>query len=204
MKAFFNTIAIAIALFLAPATSNASTNDFQDEPKNEISVSLGELPATAILDVYTNSLAFASCDLDGDIESSVALNVDYTRRVNKWLNLGVLVNYGRTKFDCVNQDNTPYGVDKIHSLSVLPTAKFNWFRREHVTMYSRLSLGLTYQHDHMTYNDQTKADYKNDDAFLNMQVSPFGIEAGSSHVRAFTELGLGQAGMLQFGIRFRF
>ena len=42
------------------------------------------------------------------------------------------------------------------------------------------------------------------DIVFNFQATAIGVEAGSSHVRAFTELGIGEQGIALAGVRFKF
>ena len=42
------------------------------------------------------------------------------------------------------------------------------------------------------------------DLLFNYQASLIGVEAGSAHLRAFAELGIGEQGIVLGGVRFKF
>ena len=80
------------------------------------------------------------------------------------------------------------------NFSLMPQAKWRWFNRKYVGMYSRVAVGLLYR------NDLTQAN-----RFLpGIQFSPFGVEAGLEHVRAYADIGVGTQNIVQLGLKYEF
>lgn len=212
MKNLFKFAAV-IAMMVTSTTSFAQTQDYV-EPKNEISVSYGVAPVTNIADGFAGvlSTAFVGGTTLSESDYIGAINLDYTHHVGKVVSLGVNASFSRIdgnfyttkKVDGVRVKDQKYGEDITNSFTVMPTVKFNWFRREHVSMYSRVSAGVTLQQEHEKYVNNEDLNKNELHAHFNLQASPFGVEAGGNHVRAFSEVGFGQCGIVQAGIRCRF
>lgn len=91
---------------------------------------------------------------------------------------------------------TPF-VFKGKYLTLMPTAKFYWFNREHFGMYTRLAIGGTYRME--------STNGVSDNSFMvNGQISPVCIEFGGEHFRGFLEEGLGANGSAFGGIKYSF
>ena len=90
----------------------------------------------------------------------------------------------------------------------MPSVKFNWLRKKHWGLYSKVAIGVTYAHivnkdyDELGKNVEDKMTVN--DILFNFQATAIGVEAGSSHVRGFTELGLGEQGIALAGVRYKF
>jgi hypothetical protein len=69
-----------------------------------------------------------------------------------------------------------------------------WFNREHLGMYSKLSLGLT-----LAINGQCEAML-----LPAFQTSAVSMEFGGKALRGFLETGWGNQGLLNFGMKFSF
>lgn len=199
----FKKSIIFAVLLLATATVNAQ--QFDDAPANEISVSYGFAPITELASDFGDlfSYIFSAGYYTTDNAKSIgAINIDYTHKLNRWLNVGVNANYSELKHD-VFFNKTLTGCSDKKYYTVMPTAKFNWFRRKYVSMYSRVSLGVTVG----DITEENESEHKSEHltrTYFMAHVSPFGIEAGSNNIRAFYEVGLGQAGVAQLGVRARF
>lgn len=77
---------------------------------------------------------------------------------------------------------------------LMPQAKWSWFNRKYVSLYSRVAAGLMYA-------NMINADNR---FWPDFQLSPFGIEAGWRHWKGFVDLGAGTQSFVQGGILFRF
>jgi hypothetical protein len=88
--------------------------------------------------------------------------------------------------------------------TLMPAVKFNWLRKKHFGMYSKLGFGATLRSESVDSDDPTEKDYSNSAVHVNWQVSALGIEAGSPKVRGFVEFGVGEQGMAQVGVRYKF
>ncbi len=91
---------------------------------------------------------------------------------------------------------TPY-VFAGKYITLLPTAKFYWFNREHFGMYTRLGIGGTYRME--------STNGVSDNSFMvNGQLSPVCVEFGGEHFRGFLEEGLGANGSAFGGLKYTF
>ena len=90
----------------------------------------------------------------------------------------------------------------------MPSVKFNWLRKNHWGLYSKLAAGVTYAYFNEKYYDELGKNIDDkataNDIVFNFQATAIGVEAGGSHVRAFTELGIGEQGIALAGVRFKF
>lgn len=69
--------------------------------------------------------------------------------------------------------------------TLMPAAKFDWLRKSHFGMYSKLAIGATLRSE--KYDDES-----NSELHVNWQLSLVGIEAGGPTFRGFVELGTGE------------
>ena len=90
----------------------------------------------------------------------------------------------------------------------MPSVKFNWLRKDHWGLYSKVAAGVTYAKFNEKYYDELGKNIDDkataNDIVFNFQATAIGIEAGSSHVRAFTEFGIGEQGIALAGVRYKF
>ncbi len=98
--------------------------------------------------------------------------------------------------DPTGEAPAPY-VFKGNYITLIPTAKFYWFNREHFAMYTRLAIGGTYRME--SINGES------DNSFMvNGQLSPVCVEFGGEHFRVFLEEGIGANGSGFGGLKYSF
>ncbi|MBQ3753757.1 MAG: hypothetical protein II864_09470 [Prevotella sp.] len=85
----------------------------------------------------------------------------------------------------------------------MPAVKFDWLRKKYFGMYSKLAAGATLRQEKYDSNNGSN-DYDDSAVHFNWHVSLIGIEAGSPAIRGFAELGIGEQGILQAGVRYKF
>ena len=85
----------------------------------------------------------------------------------------------------------------------MPAVKFDWLRKKYFGMYSKLAAGATLRQEKYDSNNGSN-DYDDSAVHVNWQLPFVGIEAGSPAIRAFAELGIGEQGILQAGVRYKF
>ncbi len=166
-----------------------STAAAQDYGRNEISVSYGTVSHTQITNLFVELITLSFAEVD--IRFTGTMTAEYLRYVSRGIALGgtFVYEFGRE----------PQGADfkcRSHYMSLMPTAKFFWFNKEHVGMYSRLALGATYMHG-VAEGDKL---WKVRPAF---QLSAICLEAGGK-VRGYFELGYGTQGLALAGVKVRF
>lgn len=185
-------IMMIAVLMVASVSSNAQNDDL----KNEIGVFYGFGSASTYTSIIGGAFsdAFSSSDQGGFWGPA---GVEYYHHVTPAIALGGIgtvagCNWGDDNF------NSTY-------ISVMPSVKFNWLRRDHWGLYSALSAGVMFVSDKVSsnYHGDRKADSDNVTCFM-FQVTGIGIEAGGEALRGFAELGFGEKGALCAGLRYKF
>ncbi|MBR1556645.1 MAG: hypothetical protein IJ647_02615, partial [Prevotella sp.] len=108
----------------------------------------------------------------------------------------------------VNTQDAMSGSDKVGEsknsyYTLMPAMKFDYLRKKHFGMYSKIAVGATLRKEKYD-SDNDSRDYDDSAVHVNWQLSFVGIEAGSPAIRAFAELGFGEQGILQAGVRYKF
>lgn len=91
-----------------------------------------------------------------------------------------------------------------HNLSIIPAVKFDWLRRKHVGLYSKVGIGASLLFDRQKEDAEGGTDDHSTTVIPNFQITPLGFEAGSLQWRGFLELGLGEQGLVSAGARYKF
>lgn len=129
-----------------------------------------------------------------DLRSSGTFSINYMRRINEWLWLGGNINYEHIFLDTRNLEDGKISSYNINGLPVMAAAKAAWFRKSHISLYSKLGVGIT-----PVFIDGGITKVK-----PAVQLTPIGIEFGGNHVFGFVEGGLGLQGVVIAGMRFPF
>lgn len=180
------------------ATEQALPDDGPTEPQavrggefrnHEIGVSYGIYTGPQLLNVFVEilSLSFAEVDL----RSTGAVSASYLYFPIKHVGVGGTLGYQRGR--------EPVGAEFTCSrnyVTAMATAKFYWFNKPYVGMYSSLSAGATYIFGE--YNGASERMWR-----FAGQVSAVGLEAGG-RLRGFIECGLGTMGLLRAGLCVKF
>lgn len=174
----------------------------QDEFKHEVAISYGALSNSQILDVFEEAITapFQGGTTLKDDKIFGPISAEYFYHLQPWIGIGGILVYGQKKGDLYSDsDNKKIGEDKNTYLTVMPAAKFDWFRRANVGLYSKLGVGVTLRHD-----VSEDIDYDESNLHVNWQLTAIGVEVGSKQIRAFAELGTGEQGIFLGGIRCKF
>lgn len=174
----------------------------QDEFKHEVAISYGALSNSQILDVFEEAITapFQGDTTLKDDKFFGPISAEYFYHLQPWIGIGGILVYGQKKGDLYSDsDNKKIGEDKNTYLTVMPAAKFDWFRRANVGLYSKLGVGVTLRHD-----VSEDIDYDESNMHVNWQLTAIGVEVGSKQIRAFAELGTGEQGIFLGGIRCKF
>ncbi|MBR3009254.1 MAG: hypothetical protein IKH91_00350 [Prevotella sp.] len=174
----------------------------QDEFKHEVAISYGALSNSQILDVFEEAITapFHGGTTLKDDKFFGPISAEYFYHLQPWIGIGGILVYGQKKGDLYSDsDNKKIGEDKNTYLTVMPAAKFDWFRRANVGLYSKLGVGVTLRHD-----VSEDIDYDESNLHVNWQLTAIGVEVGSKQIRAFAELGTGEQGIFLGGIRCKF
>lgn len=202
MKKIF--LSLLAGLLLTTTAVHAGSYD-EEIPKHEVSVSYGVAPYTQVANDFASlfSRIFVA-GFTGKVETKNkkswgAINADYNYHLRPWFGVGANMSYSTIEGDIKQGDKT--GTDKETYVTIMANVKMDWYRRKHITLYSRLSAGVMLENDKVTSGSTTET--KSDTKFMG-QLSPIGLELGSKNFRYFTEFGFGQAGIFQAGLRARF
>ncbi len=167
----------------------------QDEYKNEIGVSYGFGSVSNYASILFEAFTFSSSD-QGGFWGPVGL--EYYHHVTPVVSVGAIATIAGCNWKKSN--DTTYKNAKTTYISVMPSVKFNWLRKEHFGMYSKLAVGPIFINSSSDFNGSKETQSK---VKVIGQVSALGMEFGSQ-VRGFAELGFGEQGILLAGIRYKF
>jgi len=200
MKKF---IVFAVVVMISVIGAKAQS----DEPRNEIGVSYG-LGVSLIGDGIGHGIG------EGIFDAMVgrkwtndkqfgSLAVEYFRHLdNPRVAIGGIVTYSQYGED-VEHQGVKEGERKRKYISVMPSVKYYYVDKKGFGMYSKLGLGgmLLNSKSEDTQSGKSDSDSK---FYVAYQVSLLGLEAGSQHIRAFLEAGIGEQGIVLAGLRCKF
>ena len=195
-------ILMMVAVAMMTAVSASAQNGY-DETKHEVAVTYGLGSNSEIIDAYENlggALVGARFENEKYFGS---LSAEYFYHAKNWLGVGGIFAYGQCEQD-VYLLGSKDGVSKNSYLTLMPAVKFDWLRKKHFGMYSKLAVGATLRNEKYTSDTAPNKDDSDSELHLNWQASLLGIEAGSPTFRGFLELGTGEQGIALVGLRCKF
>lgn len=195
---------MAAAAIMTAVSVNAQSVEY---PKNEISVSYGYLSNSQWIDGFETIFSSIFGErYDEDSEKFIGpIAITYFHHVKDWIAVGAMGVYGHSSKDVVDGSKAIVGTGKNTYITIMPAVKLDWYRREHVGMYSKLALGATYRSESLKFNANSNRTNGDESSFhFNWQATVFGIEVGSPNVRGFFEGGVGEQGLASVGIRYKF
>ena len=172
--------------------------------RNEISISYGALSTSQYMNGISEMINYPLLpDYSyGDDNYFGPISLEYICRLNRWLGVGGIAVFSHNKQAMVQRDHKQVGTAYNNFFTVLPAAKFDWLRRHYFGMYSKLGLGVSFRAErHKADGLKTQNDF---DGFFNFQITLIGLEGGSSNLRGFVELGMGEQGTALAGLRYKF
>jgi len=100
-------------------------------------------PAT----VVSSMPADYTADYGEDYTYYQHLFFEYQYRFNRWFGMGFLADASGVSWDKVTRNGLGNEIDRdpghyFYNAVVMPTARFTWFRREYVDLYSGIGIGL--------------------------------------------------------------
>lgn len=179
--------------------------------KNELSLTYGTLSNSEWIEAFGEVVTVM---FGGETKTKNAfgpMSAEYFRRVSPVVAVGAIGSVSSFREDMMKRTTTASGEttsEKIGNytrsyFSFMPAAKFNWLRKEHFGMYSKVAAGVTFANTNMKDTDPTVATKKDNNVMFNFQASLIGIEAGGQ-LRGFAEFGMGEQGAILLGIRYNF
>ena len=152
-----------------------------------------------------------------DLLYTPVFSFDYHYRAAKWFWLGLSTGYGFYKEshypDGIVSPDLPYWLCKQHNFLIMPSLRFSYLNRQHITLYSGLDIGLLIvrrtpelimNSDFSVLLDQTCLPHNRTDVFSAFQLTAFGVKAGAKHWFGSFELGAGIKGFVTLGVGYDF
>ena len=196
---------VAVALMTA-MNVNAQSEDL----KNEINVSYGfgslSQLGDGIGEGFGEGLGMIFSDTendDGIVLGPMSLEYFYHFN-NPRLAIGGFVSYSKWDSDVVKKggDKEKVGERNRNYFSVMPAIKWYWVNKNSFGLYSKAAAGIAF----LSSTEKDFATSKSEDdssTHFMFQCSAIGAELGKQ-VRGFAELGFGNQGFVQVGIRYKF
>lgn len=205
MKKSFSIYLVAMMFLSCNMFAKAQEFDPNDEPRNEFSVGYGVVSSSNVLDVYTDVLSAIFGARYQNSKFIGPISAEYFYHVSPLVGVGGIGIFNHHKQDVLQNDQVT-GKRTSNYFTIMPAVKFNWLRKEIWGLYSKVGVGYT-RAEYKTTGKDSDGEYTKDssgDNFFNFQASLVGIEVGNRNVRGFAELGFGEQGVVNGGIRFRF
>lgn len=203
MKIKFLLAALAVCAFVSiPAQAQDEM-----ETRHEVAISYGAVPNSVWIDVYSDIIPAIFGEKREGKNYVGPIGLEYYYHTSPLIGVGAVAVFATNKQDCFYNDIQTSAITRSF-FSFMPSAKFNWLRKKNWGLYSKVAAGVTYAKlNDEDYDDNGKktgntADSK--DLLFNFQASLIGVEAGSAHVRAFAEFGVGEQGIILGGVRYKF
>lgn len=215
MKKLFLTVILAFVAVAAMAQSDRVVEKIVTYttpfiPEHDFRLGIGVLPLTYGTvgngiyydspmypegsDYYRTEEGFQTC----------AINLSYSYRAERWLEVGVLFSYNGIYDDVyLHRDGKQYlvGSNDVTDLSLIPMVRFSWYRSKYVRLYSAVGAGVIFSVSR--YETDISRERNLEYAFAG-QLTAFGVSAGRK-LFGFAEVGsVGSAGVVSFGIGYRF
>ena len=136
-------------------------------------------------------------------------SLDYHYRATKWFWLGLTsgYNYYHEKGNAQFSPENPTWQYKEHHFLIMPSLRFSYFNRPHLTLYSGLAVGLYIKHGREYLDDDCLIEPITTDhnrVFSAFQLTAFGLKAGGNHWFGSFEAGFGIKGIVNLGVGYEF
>ena len=194
----------ALTLFVS-VCSILNINAQESESKHEVSFGVGCLANSQILDLMTNltgttmTAGYVSYENE---KFSIPLSVEFFYHINPLVGVGGIAVYSHGKRDML-YDGELQGRMKTNYYTFIPAVKFNWLRKKNWGLYSKAGLGVSVRNQKWNWYDASHTNDSDTDFILNFQGTPIGVECGNQYYWGFLELGMGEQGIVNAGIRIK-
>ena len=122
---------------------------------------------------------------------------------NPRLAIGGSVSYSKWDSDVlIRNSHEKVGETKRNFFSIMPSFKCYWVNKNHFGLYSKVAAGVGFLKN-KSKNFELNKENDETNTYFMFQASFIGAEFGSKF-RGFVELGIGDQGFLQAGVRYKF
>ena len=157
-----------------------------------------------------------------DYHFTPVISLDYHYRATKWFWLGLSTSYSFMKEKLyvgnVVSPDAFYWNCKEHHFLIMPSLRFSYLNRPHVTLYSGIAVGVLINRGNRYYGDLSKLSEfvpaawgfvpaelpDHTSAGSAFQLTAFGVKAGGNHWFGSLELGAGIKGFVNLGVGYEF
>ena len=134
-------------------------------------------------------------------------SLDYHYRASKWFWLGLTTGYNLYEEKGYGEPEHLTWQNKEHHFLIMPSLRFSYLNRPHLTLYSGLSVGLYIKHGREYIDDDLlirpiTTDHNR--VFSAFQLTAFGLKAGAKHWFGSFEAGFGIKGFVNLGVGYEF
>lgn len=175
--------------------------------KHQISPGFGVLTTNSFLDIISN---VGKNTVGGVIDGSKLKNkryvgdfrISYAYDISNSFSMGMTLSYLKASGDYYKSGEF-VGDQRINYYSVGADATFYYMKKTHIKMYGLIGVGASFvdEEDRSVVPEGKNTD--NSFAYINFQISPFGIAAGGERIGAFAEFGFGYRGLFSTGLYVR-
>lgn len=196
-----------VLILVAAAMIAAVSVSAQKDLRHEISLSYGAGSSAQFGEGLGEGLVmaiFSDTEYDdGFILGPISLEYFYHLN-NPRVAIGGFVSYSKWDSDIQkkNSSHDKVGERNRSYISVMPSIKYYWTNNDHFGFYSKVAAGAAFLSSTEKKLEDNKTKDDNSTHFL-FQVSAIGLEFGSKF-RGYTELGVGEQGFIQVGVRYKF
>lgn len=154
----------------------------------------------------------------------IHINLHYECALGKHFGVGLCLGYDYLKIEqdkeintSVGDETTPdgetysiwettheYGELHRHILYFMPEGTVYWFKKKHVSMYSKLGVGFRVNFEKKIVYTTDEEEMKYSETAVCLQFTPVSVEVGGKAWRGFLELGYGTQGIAQLGVKYTF
>lgn len=197
---FLTLAALLVSAPYAGGYAGPAPRDGGNPPKNEVSVSYGWGSAYYLTGVLFRNVLY-SFRLDVDrLESMGIAAVDYRHYFNSRWAVGGTVCYEASTLPVARLILPGTGNEAVvdgtmyKNISIMPAVTLRWLQDSHVSIYSKLALGVMLLIDSEGPTSAAPCTC----------LTPVGMDFGGRNVRGFLEMNVGTQGLLSAGVKFRF
>lgn len=195
MKKIFLLVAVSMLTI-------TGVNAQDDDPKQAIGISYGWMSNSDWLNIFESvGSAIVGSSFQND-KYFGPLALEYYYHLEPWISVGAIMSYGQLTEDVYFAGEKEGDLKNMY-FTLMPAVKFDWLRRDIVSVYSKLGVGYTLRNESLKYDDSKYEDTNQSEFHVNWQVSLIGVELGRK-LRGFAEYGVGEQGMLAIGMRYKF
>lgn len=196
---------ILIFAFVISFCSTLNIKAQEIDSKHEVSFGFGYVANSEILDLVTKVMAtgmtvgYVTYDNE---KFRNPISVEYFYRLNPLVGIGGIAVYSNGKREMLYNGELQ-GKMKTNYYTFMPAVKFNWLRKKNWDLYSKAGMGVSIRNQKWNWCDDYHSNNSDTDCILNFQGTLIGVECGNSHCWGFMELGMGEQGIVNAGIRIK-